>query len=76
MNLGDGWRMLTTRRASAPISASDSCRATLVTPPGAPHSHHNAGPRSVRFLIVQDGGLHYHARTMGFEFLEGVGKAS
>lgn len=46
--------------------------ATLVTPPGAPHSHHNAGPQGARFLIVQDGGLHYHARTMGFEFLEGV----
>lgn len=46
--------------------------ATLVTPPGAPHSHHNAGARGARFLIVQDGGLHYHARTMGFEFLEAV----
>ena len=44
--------------------------ATLVTPPGAPHSHHNAGTQGARFLIVQDGGLHYHARTMGFEFLE------
>ncbi|CAA2110521.1 cupin domain-containing protein [Variovorax paradoxus] len=44
--------------------------STLVTPPGAPHSHHNAGTRGARFLIVQDGGLHYHARTMGFEFLE------
>ncbi|MFM9923393.1 cupin domain-containing protein [Variovorax sp. H27-G14] len=46
--------------------------ATLVTPPGAPHSHHNAGAQGARFLIVQDGGLHYHARTMGFEFLEAV----
>jgi len=45
--------------------------ATLVTPPGAPHSHHNVGAQGARFLIVQDGGLHYHARTMGFEFLEG-----
>ncbi len=44
--------------------------ATLVTPPGAPHSHHNDGVQGARFLIVQDGGLHYHARTMGFEFLE------
>lgn len=44
--------------------------ATLVTPAGAPHSHHNEGDRSARFLIVQDGGLHYHARTMGFEFLQ------
>ena len=47
--------------------------STLVTPAGAPHSHHNAGARGARFLIVQDGGLHYHARTMGFEFLEGAG---
>ena len=45
--------------------------ATLVTPPGAPHSHHNEGEARARFLIVQDGGLHYHARTMGFAFLEG-----
>lgn len=44
--------------------------ATLVTPPGAPHSHHNAGSERALFLIVQDGGLHYHARTMGFSFLE------
>jgi gentisate 1,2-dioxygenase len=44
--------------------------ATLVTPPGAPHSHHNQGNDGARFLIVQDGGLHYHARTMGFSFLE------
>lgn len=43
--------------------------STMVTPPGAPHSHHNAGAARARFLIVQDGGLHYHARTMGFEFL-------
>jgi gentisate 1,2-dioxygenase len=44
--------------------------ATLVTPPGAPHSHHNEGTPKALFLIVQDGGLHYHARTMGFSFLE------
>jgi gentisate 1,2-dioxygenase len=43
--------------------------ATMITPPGAPHSHHNDGAVPARFLIVQDGGLHYHARTMGFEFL-------
>lgn len=44
--------------------------ATLVTPPGAPHSHHNDGSTRALFLIVQDGALHYHARTMGFAFLE------
>lgn len=40
---------------------------TMVTPPGAAHSHHNAGGRRALFLIVQDGGLHYRARTMGFQ---------
>lgn len=43
---------------------------TMVTPPGAAHSHHNEGDAKALFLIVQDGGLHYHARTMGFRFLE------
>ena len=43
---------------------------TMVTPPGAAHSHHNAGGRRALFLIVQDGGLHYRARTMGFQHLE------
>lgn len=44
--------------------------ATMVTPPGEVHSHHNGGPAPARFLIVQDGGWHYHARTMGFAFAE------
>ena len=44
--------------------------ATLVTPATEPHSHHNEGDERAMFLIVQDGGLHYHARTMGFAFLE------
>lgn len=44
--------------------------ATLVTPATAPHSHHNDSAARASFLIVQDGGLHYHARTMGFTFLE------
>ena len=42
--------------------------ATTVTPPGAVHSHHNEGGKQALFLIVQDGGLYYHARTVGFEF--------
>lgn len=42
---------------------------TMVTPPGAAHSHHNAGGRRALFLIVQDGGLYYQARTMGFQNL-------
>jgi gentisate 1,2-dioxygenase len=41
---------------------------TSVTPPEAVHSHHNESGRSVRWLIVQDGGLYYHCRTMGFRF--------
>jgi len=44
--------------------------ATLVTPAGVPHSHHNGGSQRADFLIVQDGGLYYQARTMGFEFLD------
>ena len=50
--------------------------STLVTPPGAPHSHHNEGSERALFLIVQDGGLHYHARTMGFEFVDPCGDGS
>jgi gentisate 1,2-dioxygenase len=42
--------------------------ATTVTPPAAMHSHHNGGGERALFLIVQDGGLYYHARTMGFAF--------
>jgi gentisate 1,2-dioxygenase len=43
--------------------------STMVTPPGAAHSHHNGGGKRALFLIVQDGGLHYRARTMGFTAL-------
>ena len=44
--------------------------ATMITPPGAPHSHHNDGDDLALFLIVQDGGLHYHTRTMGFAYTD------
>ena len=44
--------------------------ATTITPPVAVHSHHNAGNDRAMFLIVQDGGLYYHTRAMGFEFAE------
>ena len=44
--------------------------ATSITPPTAVHSHHNGGNEQAMFLIVQDGGLFYHARAMGFEFAE------
>jgi len=44
--------------------------ATTITPPVAVHSHHNGGTAQARFLIIQDGGIYYHARAMGFEFAE------
>jgi len=42
--------------------------AVMLTPPGAAHSHHNEGDERALFLIVQDGGLYYHCRTMGFSY--------
>ncbi len=44
--------------------------AVMVTPPADVHSHHNEGDEWMSCLIVQDGGLHYHCRTMGFEFAD------
>ena len=44
--------------------------ATSITPPVTVHSHHNGGNEQAMFLIVQDGGLFYHTRAMGFEFVE------
>jgi gentisate 1,2-dioxygenase len=44
--------------------------ATSITPPTAVHSHHNGGNEQAMFLIVQDGGIFYHARAMGFEFTD------
>lgn len=49
---------------------------TLLTPAGAAHDHRNAPStdgtvedRDIALaLIVQDGGLYYHGRTMGFSF--------
>ena len=48
------------------------CRCTMVTPPTSVHSHHNEGGRLANWLITQDGGIHYHCRTMGFRFEEPV----
>ncbi len=45
---------------------------TMVTPPTSVHSHHNDGNALAHWLIVQDGGIHYHCRTMGFRFEEPV----
>lgn len=44
--------------------------ATTITPPVSVHSHHNEGTEQARFLIIQDGGIFYHVRAMGFEFAE------
>jgi len=44
--------------------------AVMVTPPGAVHSHHNEGSSRMQSLVVQDGGLHYHARTTGFAYAD------
>lgn len=41
---------------------------TTVTPAKSVHSHHNDGAKHANWLIVQDGGLYYHCRTMGFRF--------
>jgi gentisate 1,2-dioxygenase len=47
--------------------------ATTITPPVSVHSHHNGGNEQALFLIVQDGGIFYHTRAMGFEFAEHPG---
>lgn len=40
----------------------------MVTPPCAMHSHHNLGSRMMNSFVLQDSGLHYHSRTVGFAF--------
>ena len=40
--------------------------STVVTPPGSVHSHHSEDENGAHWLIVQDGGLYNHCRTMGF----------
>lgn len=44
--------------------------ATTVTPATSVHSHHNEGSRRAMFLIVQDGGLYYYTRALGFAFAD------
>lgn len=44
--------------------------ATTITPPTSVHSHHNGGDKLAKFLIVQDGGIYYYTRALGFEFAE------
>lgn len=40
----------------------------MVTPSGAPHSHHNRGNRTMVSLVVQDSGFYAHAGVQGFAF--------
>jgi gentisate 1,2-dioxygenase len=42
----------------------------MVTPPADVHSHHNDGDETMTCLIVQDGGLHTHCRTMDFRYAD------
>ena len=44
--------------------------ATTITPATSIHSHHNAGTKRAMFLIVQDGGIYYFTRALGFEFAD------
>ena len=44
--------------------------ATTVTPATSVHSHHNEGGQRAMFLIVQDGGLYYYTRALGFSFAD------
>ena len=44
--------------------------ATTITPPTSVHSHHNGGGKLAKFLIIQDGGIYYYTRALGFEFAE------
>ena len=44
--------------------------ATTITPATIFHSHHNGGDKTAMFLIVQDGGIYYHTRALGFEFAD------
>ncbi len=66
------------RRRSAARPFPWTQHVTLLTPAGAAHDHRNAlkperrrrdGDDDIALsLIVQDGGLHYYGRTMGFGF--------
>lgn len=50
--------------------------AVMVTPPADAHSHHNEGTEQMMSLVVQDGGLYYHCRTMGFSFEDTAAQAT
>lgn len=42
--------------------------AVMVTPPAMVHSHHSRGEHDMLSFVVQDSGLHYYSRTVGFSF--------
>jgi gentisate 1,2-dioxygenase len=42
--------------------------AAMITPPAALHEHVNEGDTMMLSLVIQDGGMHYHLRTIGFGF--------
>ena len=42
--------------------------AIMITPPANLHEHRNEGDAMMRSLVVQDGSLYYHLRTIGFSF--------
>lgn len=42
----------------------------MLTPPCAPHSHHNRGPATMLSFVVQDSPLHAQMRTTSFQFTE------
>lgn len=47
-----------------------SRHAVMVTPPGEMHAHHNEGDDLMLSWVIQDGGLHYHTRTMDFAYAD------
>jgi gentisate 1,2-dioxygenase len=42
--------------------------ALMITPPAELHEHHNEGEEMMLSLVIQDGGLYFRCRTIGFSF--------
>jgi gentisate 1,2-dioxygenase len=40
----------------------------MVTPPTESHSHHNRGADLMQSFVMQDSGLYYYTRAVGFEY--------
>lgn len=45
-----------------------STGAAQITPATRLHSHHNHGTQRMRSFVIQDEGLHFYTRTVGFSF--------